>query len=373
MIEKFETSIQQHGFIGDTTLPKLVYLTLISALFDTPVSLLIKGPASAGKSYALACAKRYVPEDGYEQFEAMSERALAYLGAQLDLRHKTLILQEAAGMAGGAGRVFLRQLLTEGQIRYATVQSTRDGLQGVELPVVEGPCGLIMTTTANRIHHEDETRMLTFHIDEGSEHIRAILEGMANGLRTSEPSEDELKAFHQLYEELRETTPEVSVPFQSEIAQGLPLSHPRILRDFPKVITLVKALALLHSNERERDNSGTVIATKADYETVRQLIDNSLAYGLEIAIPEGLRRVVEAVGEMEAQSTVPDMSCFRASQREIAAYMGLDPSVVSREVHRAVEMELLRDENPGQGRHAELRVGSQPLPTSSVLPVLSSS
>ena len=303
----------------------------------------------------------------------MSERALAYLGGQLDLKHKTLIIQEAAGMSKGTGRAFLRQLLTEGQIRYATVQSTRDGLQGVELPVVEGPCGLIMTTTANRIHHEDESRMLTYHIEEGSDHIRAILVGMASGHEPTEPSETELKPFHDLYEQLRENTPGVVVPFSSEVAQGMPSSHPRILRDLPKVITLVKALALLHANDRDRDALGCVIATKSDYETVRQLIDDSLAYGLEIAIPDGLRRVVEAVGDMQAESTVPTDSCFRVSQRDIAAHMGLDPSVVSRHVHRAVEMELLVDENPGQGRQAALGLGSQPLPSSSVLPVLSMS
>ena len=117
MIENLKRSLATHGYIGDTNLPVLIYLTLVSALLDNPVSLLIKGPASSGKSFALARAKRFVPDDAYEQFEGMSERSLVYLGDQLDLRHKTLIIQEAAGTAQGQGQIFLRQLLTEGAIR----------------------------------------------------------------------------------------------------------------------------------------------------------------------------------------------------------------------------------------------------------------
>ncbi|MDK3017920.1 hypothetical protein QO033_09540 [Pseudodonghicola sp. IC7] len=275
MIDELEESLRKHGYIGDTKLPVLAYLSLLSALQDKPVSLLIMGPASSGKSYGLACAQRYVPTEAYEQFEGMSERALAYMGGQLDLRHKTLIIQEAAGMSNGVGRAFLRQLLTEGQIRYATVQSTRDGLQGIELPVVEGPCGLIMTTTATRIHHEDQSRMLTYNIEEGSEQIRAVLLAQASGAGTTEPTPEELEPFHDKYREMRENPCEVSIPFLSEIAEALPASHPRILRDFPKVITLVKTVALLHADSRERDESGAVVATVEDYEQVRQLVEDT--------------------------------------------------------------------------------------------------
>ena len=77
----------------------------------------------------------------------MSEKALVYL-PNFDLKHKHLVIGEAAGMAEGGGRTLIRQLLSEGKVRYATVQSTSEGLEGAELPSLEGPCGLIMTTTA---------------------------------------------------------------------------------------------------------------------------------------------------------------------------------------------------------------------------------
>ncbi|MDO6458712.1 hypothetical protein Q4494_16625 [Celeribacter halophilus] len=372
MIELFKSSIKSHGFIGDTKLPVLVYLTFITALFDKPVSLLVKGAASSGKSYALACAKRYVPEIAYKQFEGMSEKALVYMGGTQDLKHRTLIVQEAAGMASGDGRVFLRQLLTEGSIHYATVQQTKDGFVGTELPPVEGPCGLIMTTTASSIHHEDETRMLSFHMEESPEHFREILMRQASGYEGTTLTEEELKPFHDLYFFLREQKPEVEIPFLGEIAEALPPSHPRILRDFPKIVSLVKAVALLHVSERERGEDGQVIAQVKDYEIVRDLLNDVLSQGLSISVPSGVREVVECVealtqGERDG-SNFPFSNAV--SQKEIARYLGLDPSVVSRHVFKAVQDEYLHDDNPGQGKKARLRLGEEKLPSGSVLPTL---
>lgn len=369
MLQELRLNLRSHGYVGDTKLPELCYLTLVSALLDQPVSLLIKGPASSGKSYALACAKRYVPDDAYEQFEAMSERSLAYLGEQLDLRHKTLIIQEAAGMAQGQGRVFLRQLLTEGAVRYTTVQSTSDGLQGVQLPPVQGPCGLVMTTTANRIHHEDESRMLSYHVSESPDHILAILRAMTESGPTI-PTDEELEPFHARYQQIRENRPSVEVPFASALVGSLPVSHHRILRDFPKVISLIKSVALLHEDARDRGSDGQVLANIEDYRTVWELICPTLSQGLEAAVPEGLRRVVEAVEELTSFSIGGSSLPFSpaVSQRDIATYLNLDPSVVSRHVHRAIQLDYLIDDNPGQGSPGRIRIGEQSLPSETVLP-----
>jgi hypothetical protein len=146
ILDVFEASLRECGFSGSTNIPKLAFLALYTRMRD-PVSLVIKGPSGSGKSYALKAALKYLPTSAYEQFSGMSEKALIYSG--LNLKNRFLIIQEAAGLAEGNGRVFLRQLITEGVVRYATVQSTSTGIVGKELPPMEGPTGLMMTTTAN--------------------------------------------------------------------------------------------------------------------------------------------------------------------------------------------------------------------------------
>ncbi len=139
--------IQHQGFAGAPDIPVLSFLCLSTGVLQRPCSLLIKGPSGAGKSFSLRAGKQFIPSTAYEEFEGMSEKALVYLRG-LNLKHKHLIIGEAAGMADGNGRTLLRQLLSEDKVRYITVQSTGNGLTGEELPALEGPCGLIMTTTA---------------------------------------------------------------------------------------------------------------------------------------------------------------------------------------------------------------------------------
>ena len=88
MINKIQSSIKSNGYVGDTKPVILAYLSMVSALLDKPVSLLLKGASGAGKSFALKSAKQYVPDEAYEEFSGMSEKTLAYLGDSTDLKHQ---------------------------------------------------------------------------------------------------------------------------------------------------------------------------------------------------------------------------------------------------------------------------------------------
>ena len=56
----------------------------------------------------------------------MSEHALAY--DQEPLQHRMLVIYEAAGMAGEMQSYLIRSLLSEGKVRYVTVEKTKAGL-----------------------------------------------------------------------------------------------------------------------------------------------------------------------------------------------------------------------------------------------------
>ena len=77
----------------------------------------------------------------------MSDRALAYSNEPLQHRH--IVIYEAAGMASDFATYLIRSLLSEGCIRYDTVEKTKDGLTARPIER-EGPTGLIVTTTSLR-------------------------------------------------------------------------------------------------------------------------------------------------------------------------------------------------------------------------------
>lgn len=366
ILDVLAEEIKQWGFAGDAKLPKLVFLTLYTGFLSRPVSLLIKGPSGAGKSYSLRQGKQFVPEKAYEAFEGMTDKALVYL-KDLNLKHKHLIIGEAAGMSD-EGNPLLRQLLSEGKVRYVTVQQTADGLKGTELPRLEGPCGLIMTTTRPAIHPEDESRMLSVNITESPEQIREALLAQAFGLQDEEEPID-FDPWFALYDYVGTTSKKVLIPYAKDIAERLPIALDRIKRDFPHIRSLIAASALLHSCRREVRDDGTIVANRADYELVIELTNDALSEGLRVAVPPNLRQVVEAVREIENAKNRPDRLFDKGvSQGKLAEFLDRDPSTINRWVNRAVKEEFLTDLNPGQGRISRLTVGERELPARVVLP-----
>jgi hypothetical protein len=368
VLDVLEEEIRDRGFVGSADLPKLVFLCLYTRHFDHPVSLVIKGSSGSGKSFALKSALQFVPSTAYEQFAGMSERALIY-NKDLDLKHRYLIIQEAAGLNEGTGRVFLRQLLSEGTVRYATVHSTKDGLVGEELPVREGPTGLLMTTTANHLHHEDETRMLSYQVDEDPTKKREALVSLARfeGRRTK-PIDPE--PWHALDAYVATHDKQVAVPYAERLAGRLPTTHNRIMRDFPHVLALIRAHALMHQCNRDRDAEGAIVATMKDYAAIHKLVAVSLSEGLETSVPQTVREVVEATRKLlPRKDRMPfDPGEEGVSQRQIADLLDRDRSVISRNVAEAINRGLLANLAPGAGRESRLVIGEVELTTGSALP-----
>jgi hypothetical protein len=313
---------------------------------------------------------QFVPSEAFEEVSGMSEKALLYMN-ELNLKHRYLVIGEAAGLASGDGRTFLRQLLSEGTVRYLTVQKSSNGPnKGQDLRPTEGPIGLILTTTANALHPEDESRMLSYHVDESVDRIREALLSQANGSKSERPPID-LTPWHALHEMVRDGIKLVDIPYAEELAQKLPLSHFRVMRDFPQVLSLIKAHALLHQDQRPKGENGEVIAILDDYRAVFDLVAEPLSQGLEAAVPEQIRTVVEAVDALqnEDQLEAPWGQPSGVSQMQLSKTLERDPSVVSRNVRKAIGQGFLKNLTPGQGREAALVLGDRELPSGTVLPL----
>ena len=369
ILDVLEDELRQQGFAGSADVPKLVFLCLYSRFFEKPVSLVIKGPSGSGKSHALHAGLQFVPKEAFEEVSGMSEKALLYMDG-LNLKHRYLVIGEAAGLASGEGRTFLRQLLSENTVRYLTVQRSTDGpFKGQDLKPIEGPTGLILTTTANALHPEDESRMLSYHLDESHERIRDVLVSQATGSR-SERRPLDIEPWVKLHAAVSAGNMSVEIPYAEALADKLPLSHFRVVRDFPQILSLIKAHALVHSCTRNRGEAGEVIATVPDYRAVYDLIAGPLSEGLEAAVPEQIRVVVEAVKALqETDQPVPFFgNAEGVSQIRLAEHLGRDQSVISRNVRKAVGQGFLRNLTPGQGREATLVLGDRELPSGTVLP-----
>jgi len=119
--------LARSGVAGESRVAKLLYLAVTSRILERPVSVAVKGPSSGGKSYLTERVLGFFPESSYYALTAMSEHALAY--SDEPLMHRFLVIYEAAGMNSDFQTYLIRSLLSEGKVRYETVEKTSEGMK----------------------------------------------------------------------------------------------------------------------------------------------------------------------------------------------------------------------------------------------------
>jgi hypothetical protein len=344
ILDKFATDLSRLGVVGERRAAKLLYLAGTSRRLDRPVSVAVKGPSSGGKSFVVESTLKFFPPEAFYALTAMSDRALAY--SNEPLKHRHLVIYEAAGMASDFATYLVRSLLSEGRLRYETVEKTKQGLVP-RLIEREGPTGLIVTTTSLRLHRENETRMLSLTITDACEQTAAIFDALAKENRV----EIDLTRWHALQTWLATGPNLVVIPFADRLAKLVPPVAVRLRRDFKTVLILIRAHALLHQASRRKDQDGRVIAEIEDYKVVRELIADLVAVGVDAIITPQVREVVRAVAALleKGQDEV--------RQSELKSVLQLDKSAISRRVADALDGGYLKNLEDRKGRPARLVLG----------------
>ena len=349
ILDRFAAELGRSGLAGETRAAKLLYLALTSRLLEKIASVAVKGPSSGGKTYLVERVLSYFPESAYYALTAMSERTLAY--SEEPIRHRFLVIYEAEGMSGDFATYLMRSLLSEGRVRYETVESTKDGIRP-RLIEREGPTGLIVTTTAVRLHPENETRMLSLTVTDTQDQTRDVIRALAKG--KIEPSD--FTPWLALQEWLESTEHRVTIPYAEALAELVPPVAVRLRRDFGAVLNLIRAHAVLHQASRERDAVGRIISSLDDYEAVRELVQDLVSEGIDATVSTTVREAVAAVSRLREDSEGEPISIA-----EVAKELGLDKSAASRRVRNATDQGYLKNLEDRRGKPARL-VPSDPLP-----------
>jgi hypothetical protein len=356
LLERAAEELAASGVAGEARLVQLIYLVVTSRLLPRPCSIAVKGPSAGGKSFVVEQVLRLFPPSAYYALSAMSERALAY--DTEPVAHRMLVLYEAAGISGEIASYLMRSLLSEGRINYVTVVRTKSGFEHKHISR-EGPTGLITTTTAVSLHPENETRLLSLTVTDSPAQTRAVMLAQVQGRG---PARDR-SAWHQLQSWLADRPLDVVVPYAAPLAEAIPPVTVRLRRDFPTLVTLIGAHALLHQLRRERDMDGAVLANFEDYATVRRLVSDLFADAAERAVPATVRETVGAVREL---TDTGDPLGEGAPVVKVATRLGVDKSTALRRSRVAIARGYLRNLEVRRGQPARLVLG-EPLPEDSVL------
>ena len=333
------------GVTGEQKTVKLVYLAATSRLLDRVVSLVVKGQSSSGKSWVVATVLRFFPESAYYALTAASEHALIY--DKEPLEHRTLVVYEASGMESEKFSYIIRSLLSEGRLRYPTVVKREGELVTVMIERA-GPTGLITTTTALRLHAENETRLLSLTSDDSEQQTSDVLLEMAE----EERAEIDFERWHALQRWLELGDRKVTIPYAKELAKLIPPAAVRLRRDFGSLLALIRSHALLHQATRERNSKGCIVATFEDYTVVRELVVDVISEAVEKTVKPEVRELVAAVAAHGGEPV---------TQAQLVSELQLDKGSISRRVRAALDGGYLINQEDRRGRPHKLVVGN-PLP-----------
>jgi hypothetical protein len=354
LLGRLAKDIKQLGHAGEERACKLVYLCATSRLLDKIVSLVAKGPSAAGKSATIDRVLTFIPDEALVSLSGMSEKYLVY--DDRPIKHKMLVLHEAAGMSGEYASYLIRTLLSEGCLRHGTVESTSEGLKPV-LVEREGPAGLITSTTQISLHAENETRLISIPIDDTRSQTAAVMAAIAAG----NGHIVDMAEWHELQFWLADGECRVEVPFAGVLAKLIPPIAVRLRRDFGSLLGLVRAHALLHRATRDTDEHGRIVATLDDYAVVRDLVDDLISDGLGAQVTDATRETVQAVAGI-----VGDDTAKRVTNKQLEDVLKLDQSAVSRRVRKAISQGYLINDEDRPRKPTRLKLGD-PLPEDQVI------
>lgn len=358
LCERLLEDFQKCGVVGEETNKLTAYLAATSRKLDQPLAVIIQSSSAAGKSSLMDAVLALMPEEERAEYSAMTGQSLFYM-SEADLKHKILAIVEEEGAERAS--YALKLLQSEGELTIAsTGKDPATGRLITQEYRVEGPVMIFLTTTAIEVDDELLNRCLVLTVDEGREQTRAIhrrqreaqtLEGLI-----AKRERAHIERLHQNAQRLLRPLL-VSNPYASELTF---LDHQtRTRRDFPKYLTLIRTVALLHQYQREvkeHEHRGEVIryieVTREDIALANRLAHEVLGRSLD-ELPPQTRRLLGLVDELVTEGSKQqgiDRSDFRFSRRQVRERTGWGDTQLRVHLGRLLELELLVMHRGRQGQ-----------------------
>ena len=294
LIEEVVADFEQLGIVGERNLALAVYLVGTSRMLDKPLSAIVQGGTSPGKSFIVDKVTRLFPEKEILRATRMSREALFYYDG--GLANKFVVAGERSrkqddDVADATGA--LRQLQSEGRISKLVTEQN-EGKFVSQLHEQTGPISYVETTTlkSGRIFSEDLNRALLLKTDASEKHTRAILKRTAakyDGQESADKTAAIVAKHHAMQSRLKQCA--VVIPFAKVLVAKLPAKKVEARRVGPQVLSMIEAVTLLHQHQREKDKRGRLIATLKDYEIARSVLVKPL--GESLGVPVGPARFFE--------------------------------------------------------------------------------
>lgn len=300
LVDRILDDIAALGVVGEQKLALTLHLVGTSRLLDSPLSAIVQGTTSSGKSYTINRIASTFPEEAKLTATHLTPQSLYYL-PPARLIHSFVVAGERSRLENDdraeATRA-LREMQSAGQlIKVVTIK-----LNGqFEAVVIHryGPIAFAESTTLTQIFDEDANRALLLGTDESSEQTARITRAIARrAMRDAIETAPIIQKHHALQRLLRRV--EVKIPFADRLAAAMPTQRPEARRAIGHTLDMIRAVALLHQRQRadgELQHGDVIDANLADYVVARRLLDDPLGRSLGGALPRAVAALARRLAE----------------------------------------------------------------------------
>lgn len=272
--------IEAVGIAGEKDLCRQLYIIMTSRILNKPLSGIVFGASSSGKSYLIETVSKLMPQESVLQAHDITDEALYYLepGA---LEHRIVIagerIEDKNNRRGKAedNTKALREMLASGKLSKLVTTKDKDGKPVACRIEQAGPIVYLESTTSTGIHDEDATRLLPLVTDESYQQTEMIIDAMrknAMGQTGSDKLKESIILKHQTAQRILRPA-RVHIPYVHSL--NLPYGVVSTRRAFEQLLSMIKAVALLRQYQKEAIEENGVLTIKADdgdYEIVYPLI-----------------------------------------------------------------------------------------------------
>lgn len=285
ILERQLETTKKAGYEGEETNQQILSLSFTSRLMDESASDIVKGPSASGKSTLTNTMLRFIPKKDVHSYSLLTPKALVH--SKYDLSHSILAVQEHHGAE--AADYSIRTTISEQEISILIpIKNEKTGdYKAVEKRIPAVGMVYVETTTQERIHNENQTRMFDLYMNESEDMNRRVIKAMskaAENPRDAQAIEGEFRIWRCAQSLLKPY--QVRIPFATKLDGAFPTEKIRIRRDYPRFLTLIKTHALLYQYQRQVDEKGYLVATLDDLKGVLPLAAKVLTQTLKEITPK---------------------------------------------------------------------------------------
>ncbi len=300
LVYKILKAIKKLGVAGEEKTALIHYLILSSGKTDDPLSIVVKGESSVGKSYVVQQVLKLFPKDSYIDITDATAQSF-YYAPEDHFAHKIIIIFEKHG--GEKADYSIRSLQSEKKLKIqVTVKDPESGQFITKEKEVNGPVGFITTTTDASIHQENETRNMSVYPDETSDQTSRTFEMTDAKYRGVLAINNDFLAKWVNVQRVVEPLP-VLIPFVEEIRERFPKKPVRVRRDYGKLLAIISVIALIHQEQRNKIEVGETVyieANLADFYIAKVLLEETLQKTIYSLSPKSESLIAAAKGIPEA-------------------------------------------------------------------------